>query len=226
MAAVQRVPGALVLADGEPVEVAGLRIVGWNDPVAERDGFGDPAHRPADLARYEELLKGWMNRGGVADVAVMHHYAPAKLLTGRVPLVLFGHDHTARVEKEGGTVFVDAGTTGAGGTRYFTSPKHPPFTAAILHFAGTGRRDLVAVDMVSVREPTGDFTIERTSVERRLPQPGPGAATKGRENPASRPEVEHHWEFTPPLAPPATAALPPPGIRLPLHVMQDGVSRE
>ncbi|HTE18863.1 MAG TPA: hypothetical protein VK689_10855, partial [Armatimonadota bacterium] len=158
---------------GVPVQAAGLRIVGWNDPAAQRAGFGDPDPTAADLEQYRLGIEQWVARGEPADVLVLHHYAPAEGLAGKAPVVLFGHDHRARVEQREGSVLVDAGTTGAAGLRYLTSPTRPPFSAAVLQFSAGIAPRLEAVDLIHLRDPNGDFTVERTTVNGARARPGP-----------------------------------------------------
>jgi predicted phosphodiesterase len=166
VAALKRIPNAIVLEDGKSVERLGLRFIGWEDPVSARPGAGDADYAAGDLealdSRIRTTLQGMNPR---PDVLLLHNYRVAEPLAGTVPVLLYGHDHRARLAERDGSTLVDAGTTGAAGVRYFTVAVPPPFSAALLSFRpGTPPR-LIAVDLIEVRQPEGSFSIQRYPVE-------------------------------------------------------------
>jgi predicted MPP superfamily phosphohydrolase len=166
VAALRRLPNATVIEGGEIVERLGLRFIGWADPVSERPGIGDADYAAGDLDALERRIRGTL---GVfrrpPDVLMLHNYRVAERLAGSVPLLLYGHDHRARVTRRDGSVLVDAGTTGAAGVRYFTVAEPPPFTAALLSFRRGAPPLLDSVDLVEVRQPEGSFSIQHFTFE-------------------------------------------------------------
>jgi hypothetical protein len=99
------------------------------------------------------------------DVLLLHNHRVAEPLAGTVPVILYGHDHRARVTREAGSVLVDAGTSGAAGVRYFTVADPPAYTAALLTFSPGSPPRLTAVDLIEVREPAGGFSIQHYEME-------------------------------------------------------------
>jgi predicted phosphodiesterase len=174
MRAVQKLPNATVLRDGELVERVGLQIVGWNDPVSLRPGIGDAEVSEAELAalreRMETRLRAVLLR---PDLVMVHNYRAAEACAGLAPVFLYGHDHRARIEQRQGSWLIDAGTTGAAGIRFVTGANRPPFSAAVLYLSRPPTTRLLAVDVIQLREPTGDFTVQRMTAPAPPPVPGP-----------------------------------------------------
>jgi predicted phosphodiesterase len=166
IAALQRLPNAQVLAGGEIVERLGIRFVGWQDPVSMRPGIGDADYAAGDLEALETGIRGSLAAMRHApDVLLLHNYRVAEPLAGLAPVILYGHDHNARVSRTDGSVLVNAGTTGAAGVRYFTVADPPPYTAALLSFQPGAPPRLVSVDQIEVRQPAGGFTIQHLPIE-------------------------------------------------------------
>lgn len=158
-------PNMRVLADGQAVTFEGLTLIGWNDPISRREGLGSVNHTDEEVARQESAIREWLQKQEQPPPLLMvHHYKVAESLAGLTPTILYGHDHRPRIEQRDGTVLVDAGTTGAAGIRYFTVEEPPPYSAALLHFSADSAPTLQAVDLISVHEPSGDFTVTRTTV--------------------------------------------------------------
>lgn len=126
--------GVTVLDRARPaVELDGLRVAGWPDPLEWR-GPGDPPDRPvtfddlddpgAELERAEAGLVRWF-RGlrPQPDVVVVHQAALARHLAETLaadgwtrPLaILTGHDHRQRIDRFGRIAVVNGGSVGAGG---------------------------------------------------------------------------------------------------------------
>jgi predicted phosphodiesterase len=166
IAALRRLPNTTVLEAGEIVERLGLRFIGWADPVSERPGIGDADYAEGELEALETRVRATLVGMPLPpDVLLLHNYRVAEPLAGAVPLILYGHDHRARVTREAGSVLVDAGTTGASGVRYFTVADPPPYTVALLSFRRDAPPRLTAVDVIEVREPEGGFSIQHHAIE-------------------------------------------------------------
>jgi hypothetical protein len=102
------------------------------------------------------------------DIVLVHNPKMGAELTGRVPVLLAGHTHTLAVRKEGQTVYINAGSSGAAGVRGFQSREDVPYTVALLHFqsetAGTPKGPgyrLEAVDTITVSSRSGGFALQR-----------------------------------------------------------------
>lgn len=166
LAALKRLPNAAVLEAGEVVERLGLRFAGWADPVSARASAGDADYANGELEALEARVRARLAASSTPpDVLLLHNYRVAEPLAGKVRLILYGHDHRARVTQASGSVLVDAGTTGAAGVRYFTVAEPPPFTAALLSFHPGSHPRLAAVDLIEVREPEGGFSIQHFALE-------------------------------------------------------------
>ncbi len=178
MRALAEIPGATLLADGVVIEQFGMRIVGWNDPISFRPGAGEAETPLSEVAALEAKMKAALQAlSPPADLVLVHNYRAAEPCAGLARVFCYGHDHRARVAQRGGSWLIDAGTTGASGIRYFTATKRPPFSAAILYFSRPAEERppaLQAVDVIEVREPSGDFTVQRVT---------PPSAPAGTEEP-------------------------------------------
>ena len=144
-------------------ETHGLTIAGWPDPA----GTGTGSLMPGDdeLKAEAENLRAYLATAGrEIDLLAVHNRKLATPLSAGVPVVLYGHDHKMAITVENGTVFVNAGTTGAAGLRGVGNEKIP-YSVALLRFARQdGRYHLVAVDSIQVFSLPGKFILERTMV--------------------------------------------------------------
>ena len=184
-AAVAAQKNALVLDKGQPVEVAGLRFLGWGDPrfTPDKDTRDGPA--PASVAQVG-LAMGSALRAQPADqqvdVAVVHDGAAASEMDGDVPLVLSGHYH--RREQHllpGGTISFYQGSTGASGLRGLEKEKPTPVRASVLYF-DRDTRELQAWDDITL----GGLGLVSAKIERRiLTQQFPELAPTASPSPAA-----------------------------------------
>lgn len=173
------VPGVTVLDHGEQVTVAGLTVAGYGDPAARRLNTGNVNASAEDLRDMVQRIKRRMQGENTPDVLMVHNFRVASDVAGVVPVIVTGHSHSASVEQKNGTTLVNAGTTGAQGLRYFTSKNGSSYSAAVLHFSTEGARPrLTTVDLVELRQPSGDFVISRKNTEmesEKAPIPARGA---------------------------------------------------
>jgi predicted MPP superfamily phosphohydrolase len=169
--AVAAFDNAIVL-DGDPADVAGLRLWGIADPRytpdkdqpvgagAERDradAFAGPVARalrqdarggPGDGAGDGSAGDG--DRAAARIDLVMVHDARMAAEVGEiVPLVLAGHTHEAREGRIDDAVLLVEGSTGGAGLRGLQGEEPEPLACSVLYFDPDTRR-LVAYDRVTV----------------------------------------------------------------------------
>lgn len=165
--ALSELEGVTVLDGGAVIEISGLRIMGYGDPAANRQGLGEVNPTSKDIQDLTRRMVRRLSGGHRPDILLVHNFRAAKGVAGHVPIVATGHSHLALVEERKGSVIVNAGTTGATGLRYFTSEDDPSYSAAVLHFSSNGaaRPKLLTVDMIELQQPSGDFVISRKNVK-------------------------------------------------------------
>jgi predicted phosphodiesterase len=162
--AVSSFPGVRIL-DGEVQEVGGFRILGAPDPSSRRAASGSVDSSDEQLQVDSQKLLGTINGLEAApDIVAVHNPKQAKSLVGKARVILAGHMHSADVEQRDGTVFINAGTTGGAGVRFFDRKDGVPFTAAILGFSESQSRRLAFVDMVSLDVGLGEYSITRKTI--------------------------------------------------------------
>src|SRR5262245_60949147 len=161
-----------LLADGTTtgnpvVDVAGLRVAGWDDPQESANGTFEgrllELKEQALLDAERQFLDWFDALPERPDVVLVHRHGLAHALLDRlavdggVPvLVLTGHDHRQHVESEGGSVLVDGGTVGAGGA-FGVGEQKSGF--ALVHLDGDERAR--AVDLVEVEPESGSASAHR-----------------------------------------------------------------
>lgn len=160
---------AVVLDDGEVVEVAGLRFAGWGDPRFTPDQSSrtpDAGQRVLESGeRLAEALRAQPDDAQV-DVAVVHDPAAAAPLDGLVPLVLAGHGHSRETYllPEGTRIF-EQGSTGGAGLRGLEGEEPTPVQASVLYFdRQTGA--LRAWDDITL----GGLGLASAQISRQLPE--------------------------------------------------------
>jgi predicted phosphodiesterase len=160
-------PNAVVLDRAQPVEVGGLRFLGWGDPrfTPDKDTRDQPA--PASVGQVGLAMDSALRQQPLdakVDVAVVHDGAAAKQMAGDVPLVLSGHYHRREQHLlDGGTLSFYQGSTGASGLRGLEHEKPTPIRASVLYFDRTTRQ-LQAWDDITL----GGLGLVSAKIERRL----------------------------------------------------------
>lgn len=165
LAALRRL-GVTVLASGT-VEVDGLRVFGVPDPVSH--GFGvepDPesVSAAADGA-FEQFEASLRSQEPTPDIVAVHNPLMELPFVGRVPLILSGHTHSARLYVTQGTVRLNSGTLG--GMPYDpakTRRRQLPYSASVLYFTATRPRRLIAIDRIAVF-PQRSTTVTREVID-------------------------------------------------------------
>lgn len=155
--------GAIIISP-EPVEIGGLCVAGLADPAAENHS-AEVAEKSAMYEICLEEKKVLAGEGNPPDIFAVHNPFLAELFRGDLPLILSGHTHRAGIifDEESGTVFVNAGTTGAAGVRGLLAPRDNPYSAAILYFnphLDPGFK-LTGADLISIDQFQDSFTLQR-----------------------------------------------------------------
>ncbi len=148
------------LLEGKTIEIInGLFIAGKNDPASETsnivlentEAINDNIKEIQNILKYKKV-----------NILLVHRYEIAKSFIGKVPLILYGHDHSLKVKKEMDTIIVDAGTTGAAGIRALQTTQEIPYTLALIHLKNIDKNWQVhAVDTISVSNIQSNFILQR-----------------------------------------------------------------
>lgn len=150
----------LTVLDRDVVEVGEVRILGVPDPTftaSNELSTSEANERKLALApRVAELV-----RELEPDLLAVHDARQAADSGGLVPVVVAGHTHQRGETALDGTRVFTVGSTGATGLGAFTVDTDLPYEAQVLRFDG---RRLVAIDYLTVRGVSGDFTLERRLV--------------------------------------------------------------
>jgi predicted phosphodiesterase len=154
----------ITVLDGQTAEVNNILVFGLADPRS-KDTNVEPAPN-AEMKKLARKLEQRLARLPVQPLIVaVHDGRLAERIMGKVPVVLQGHTHRARVEKRGQTTVIDAGTTGATGIRLFQreQPQKLNFTLSLL-YVDPQEKKLIAVDSVEVTALEGDFVLKRNLI--------------------------------------------------------------
>ncbi|HHT72616.1 MAG TPA: hypothetical protein GX008_02765 [Firmicutes bacterium] len=157
----------VVLVDEEVQDIMGLRLAGIGDPAAKRYS-PEPAGLDELYSIAQAINEHWGRAEDRPDVFIVHNHRVAQQIhPGLFGAVLCGHSHSLEITEREGTVYINAGTTGAAGIRGFQSRNPLPYSLALLHYARSeeGRLTLVAVDGVHVSGLGSGFSLQRTFTE-------------------------------------------------------------
>jgi predicted phosphodiesterase len=171
--------------ENEAVDVEGLTVAGAAHPLFTPD----PNRSYTDEEIEAAVAEAGLDLAGVVaslkpDVVAVHDDRMAATVIGRVPLVLSGHFHRFDTEVVEGTLFLQVGSTGAGGLDTFVQDEPLPLTAEVLYFEGSPPR-LVAIDRVALDPETRELRVARELV----PASGEGAEGAVAKGPARRPAL-------------------------------------
>jgi len=148
--------------DGESVVVHGVRFTGWPDPVSKRQGYGRVNPSSEDLDRLRKEIRDEVaSLPAPPHVLLVHNHRVAEQLGGAAPVILYGHSHRPSVRRTPRSIFINAGTTGGAGARYFEARNGVPYSAVVLHFSREEPGHLLAADLLQVHGPEGEFVLQR-----------------------------------------------------------------
>jgi predicted phosphodiesterase len=162
----------ITVLDGTTTQVDGVEILGVGDPTFTADNVvstRDANERKADLSPGVVATV----RRDRPDLLAVHDLRQAEGVAGWVPVVVAGHTHERSSSREDGTTFLTVGSTGATGLGSFMVDTRAAYEAEVLRFDGSR---LVAVDYVTLRGVSGEFTVERQVVDRPEPPARDGTA--------------------------------------------------
>lgn len=156
----QKIPNVTVLTGGI-VNVKGLDIAGIADPAAFTGDVKSPDQKQLD--EYREKLEEIIDRSPrKPPVVAVHNNRLAREFAGEVPVVLYGHDHSYKIDIVGKTVLIDAGTTGAAGFGGLETRQEVPFSVVLVRFRQDGDRYRpVSADTIRVSNLQSGFSLER-----------------------------------------------------------------
>lgn len=103
--------GGVVLSANEAVEAGGCRVWGYADPNRTKLVIG-PRYDPSLCRRAALANSEVLSRVQGPFLIAVHNELMVTSVPESCPLVLSGHFHSARVRREGKTLFVQSGTTG------------------------------------------------------------------------------------------------------------------
>lgn len=158
-AAIKATPGIVAL-DRRSVDIKGVKIVGFDDPVITTVNDVPVAERQRREQAAVPELKALL-RETKPDVLAVHNPYILKTLMGKVPLAIGGHQHKYQFGARNGTLIALAGSTGATGLGSLLVDANLPMSANLLHFRD-GR--LAAIDRLEVIGTSGDLEVHRHTV--------------------------------------------------------------
>lgn len=157
----------VTIVDHSEINLFGLRIAGVGDLVAL-----DPLPSSAPVGdlttQAESINRFWLSVEDRPDIFMIHNHRVAKAIEpGLFPIVLYGHTHVLELQQVDGTIYNNAGTTGAAGIRGFQNKEPLPYSLSLLYYVRDdhGRLILQAVDGVHVTGLGQSFSLQRTFVE-------------------------------------------------------------
>ncbi len=156
----------VIIINGRIETVLGLEIAGAKDWAAEKL-LPEPASLEELARQAQDLNAFWEAVERRPQIFMVHNHRLAReMQPGLFQVVACGHSHRAAIEQKGGTVYINAGTTGAAGIRGFQSSEPVPYSLALLYFVRKdGEPVLKAVDSVFITGLGTSFSLQRTFVE-------------------------------------------------------------
>jgi predicted MPP superfamily phosphohydrolase len=155
------IPNVHVLEVGM-LELLGLRVAGIADPSSAGSGMVVAADIVLD--EYADRLTLLLDESDKQPhVVAIHHPRIAARFMERAGLVLTGHTHQLDIREFGGSVMINAGTTGASGIRGLQARRETPYSLVLLHFnrQSDGELYLNAADIIRVYQLQSGFVLER-----------------------------------------------------------------
>lgn len=157
--ALEATPNVRVLHNAV-ADIKGLKIMGWADPsFTAKQGMSQmqaddlqKIQAPAVQARVAELSP---------DVLAVHNRLLGAKAIGEVPLLLAGHRHRQALEREGGTLLLEVGSTGATGLGSFLVQSDHDYEAQIIYFRDSRP---IAFDYIRLRGYGAEFEVQRQTL--------------------------------------------------------------
>jgi len=166
-------------AEGPPVvDVDGLRIAGYDDPLKRRarDDYEDrgATYTEPQQQAFADWLDGVL---GQADIVMVHAPGLAKLALealradppARAPLIVWGHTHNPELARTGALTTLNPGSLGGGGTGNLADGGGDIGLARLIY--STAPFAPLAADLVQIDPGSGSAQAQR----HRLDEPAPAA---------------------------------------------------
>jgi len=146
--------------EGDEATVKGLRIMGFGDPKASehfpKTAVMDMPGLHVLARRAKERIQGMKRK---PHVLMIHDPVASRQLLGMAPLILSGHTHNALIQNRKGSVYVNAGTTGASGVRYFKNNVKPFYSMAVIDITLGIEMKVDRVTMLYLDKLENDFGL-------------------------------------------------------------------
>lgn len=153
-------PGGQVL-NGEILEINGLKVIGFADPLAgsSRVTYDSKEEEAQAVTGLVEKVRFTLEGQVRPDILVIHNPVAARESMTLAPLVITGHNHQLRVEQKDNSVLINPGTTGAAGLRGLYSETGASYSALVVYIKpGQGA---LALDMIRYNPGSQQFSLER-----------------------------------------------------------------
>lgn len=161
----KKLQNSVIVAGLSPVEVSGLKIMGFHDPASGTSAIFPPPPGVVDehLSSIKEKINEEIkNSDRPLDIIAVHSPDFARPLAGSAPVLVYGHNHQFGVSTLNGSVMINAGTSGASGLGTLQEVTRRPYSVMLLHFDknNIGTR-LLAVDSIQIDSVTTEFSMQR-----------------------------------------------------------------
>ena len=155
----------VTVLDNREVTFKGLKIRGFTDPAL---GTGNINWPLADLPIHVERLQKFVAEDPDIDVLAVHNHRLAAAAAGKIPLILYGHDHRLAIKKRGLSWVIDAGTTGGSGIWGLLALELAvPYSVILINYHSEGERLVpVTADSIRVSKLGEGFNLERQLLSR------------------------------------------------------------
>lgn len=160
MAFLRRLPNVSIL-DGSAVNAKGLTVLGVPDPWSYVPVVNGSSEEEIQRQLEDQLdnMRAKLTANDEINIAVIHNPTFVDSLAGLAPVVISGHTHKLSVKEEGGTIFLNPGTTGASGFRGLQA-EEMSYSALILHY-GSDINNKAVVDIIEFDPLSSSITAQR-----------------------------------------------------------------
>ncbi|HHX22844.1 MAG: metallophosphoesterase family protein [Tepidanaerobacteraceae bacterium] len=153
----------VIIPNGGVISIKGINILAFSDPISEMIDKIDSSNE-IDIIKQNLLIRDKLNSlNEIPDILAVHNPQATENLEGFVPIILNGHTHKTHI-KDGESLIINAGSTGAAGIRGIQSKADIPYSAVLLYFKsnkGTGKPQLFAADIIKISNVEVGFQVER-----------------------------------------------------------------
>lgn len=141
---------SVVVLDGTPREVLGLRLFGIGDPRFTPDKRRDDDSMSKEaLQQFGQLTAYKVSLEAPIDIAVVHDPIAGAEVIGQAPIVLSGHIHKRDVQETKKGVMLVEGSTGGAGLRGLEGDEPTPLECTVLYLDRLSHK-LQAYDEITV----------------------------------------------------------------------------